>query len=42
MTIQIRIPDIKLLEQIVEKDGDNDVIRVAQERLAELTVTHAS
>ena len=34
--------DVKLLQQIAEKDGDNDVVRAAQERLAEITVVHTS
>lgn len=34
--------DIKLLKQISEKDKDNDVVRAARERLAELTVVHTS
>lgn len=34
--------DVKLLEQIAKNDEDNDVVRAAQKRLAELTVVHTS
>jgi len=34
--------DVKLLEQMVEKDEDNDVVLAARERLSGLTVSQTS
>ena len=34
--------DIKLLEQMTEKDGDEFVVQAARERIQALTVTHRS
>jgi hypothetical protein len=34
--------DVNLLEQMVEKDEDDEVVRAAQERLGELTVSQNS
>ncbi|WP_022667199.1 hypothetical protein [Desulfospira joergensenii] len=32
--------DLKLLEQMVEQDEDDDVVHAARERIQALTVTH--